>query len=108
MRVVLKLHPRIAPIKTAVLPLVKNRLELVDLAKNLYEKLLKIYPVQYDESGAIGRRYRRMDEIGTPYCITVDFTSLESGTFTLRDRDTMEQKRLTESEILAFLATHCL
>ncbi|MDR2812963.1 MAG: glycine--tRNA ligase, partial [Puniceicoccales bacterium] len=62
---------------------------------------------QYDESGAIGRRYRRMDEIGTPYCITVDFESLENGTFTLRDRDTMEQKRLTESEIITFLADYC-
>jgi glycyl-tRNA synthetase len=69
---------------------------------------LKIHHVQYDESGAIGRRYRRMDEIGTPYCFTVDFESLESGTFTLRDRDTMEQKRLTENEIIVFLADHCL
>jgi glycyl-tRNA synthetase len=107
-RVLLKLHPRIAPVKAAVLPLVKNRPELVELAKNLYQKLSKIYQVQYDESGAIGRRYRRMDEIGTPYCLTVDFESLENGTFTIRDRDSMEQKRLTEGEIIAFLADHCL
>jgi glycyl-tRNA synthetase len=107
LRVVLQLHPRIAPVKAAVLPLVKNRPELVNLARNLYEKLLKSHYVHYDESGAIGRRYRRMDEIGTPYCITVDFDSLEHKTFTLRDRDTMEQRRLTESEILAFLAENC-
>jgi glycyl-tRNA synthetase len=106
-RVVLQLHPRIAPIKAAVLPLVKNRPELVNLARNLYEKLLKLHYVQYDESGAIGRRYRRMDEIGTPYCFTVDFDSLENKTFTLRDRDTMEQRRLTESEIITFLAENC-
>jgi glycyl-tRNA synthetase len=107
-RVVLGLHPRVAPVKAAVLPLVKNRSELVNLAENLYQKLSQMHFVQYDESGAIGRRYRRMDEIGTPYCITVDFESIENGTFTLRDRDTMEQKRLTESEIIAFLADHCL
>jgi glycyl-tRNA synthetase len=106
-RVVLKLDPRIAPLKAALLPLVKNRPELVNLAKNLYQKLSKMHHVCYDESGAIGRRYRRMDEIGTPYCITVDFESLENGTFTLRDRDTMEQKRLTENEITLFLADHC-
>ncbi|MDR1366818.1 MAG: glycine--tRNA ligase [Puniceicoccales bacterium] len=107
-RVLLKLHPRVAPIKAAVLPLIKNRPQLVDLARNLYQKLSKMHHVQYDESGAIGRRYRRMDEIGTPYCITVDFESLGNQTFTLRDRDTMEQKRLTESEIITFLADHCL
>jgi glycyl-tRNA synthetase len=106
-RIVLKLHPRIAPLKAAVLPLVKNRPELVDLAKNLHQKLSRIWYVHYDESGAIGRRYRRMDEIGTPYCITVDFDSLETGTFTLRDRDTMEQKRLAENEITSFLVEHC-
>jgi glycyl-tRNA synthetase len=106
-RIVLKLHPRIAPLKAAVLPLVKNRPELVDVAKNLHQKLSRIWYVHYDESGAIGRRYRRMDEIGTPYCITVDFDSLETGTFTLRDRDTMEQKRLAENEIISFLGDHC-
>ncbi|MDR1590989.1 MAG: glycine--tRNA ligase [Puniceicoccales bacterium] len=108
MRAVLKLHPRVAPIKAAILPLVKNRSELVSLAEKIYQKLSKMHHVQYDEGGAIGRRYRRMDEIGTPYCITVDFDSLENGTFTLRDRDTMEQKRLTEGEIITFLADRCL
>ncbi|MDR3317439.1 MAG: glycine--tRNA ligase [Puniceicoccales bacterium] len=106
-RIVLKLHPRIAPIKAAVLPLVKNRSELVALAKDLHKKLSHSFYIQYDESGAIGRRYRRMDEVGTPYCITVDFDSLEDGTFTLRDRDTMKQDRLTESEIFTFLREHC-
>jgi glycyl-tRNA synthetase len=107
-RVLLRLHPRVAPVKAAVLPLVKNRSELVNLAKNLCRKLSETHLVQYDESGAIGRRYRRMDEIGAPYCITADFESLKKGTITVRDRDSMGQKRLTESEIIAFLAEHCL
>jgi glycyl-tRNA synthetase len=106
-RVVLRLNPRIAPVKAAVLPLLKNRPELVTLAENLHKKLSEMWHVQYDGSGAIGRRYRRMDEIGTPYCITVDFESLEKGTFTLRDRDSMDQKRLSESEMIAFLAEQC-
>jgi glycyl-tRNA synthetase len=106
-RIVLKLHPRIAPIKAAVLPLVRNRPELVNLAKNLYKRISKIGYIEYDDSGAIGRRYRRMDEVGTPYCITVDFDSLKDMTFTVRDRDTMEQRRLNESEIITFLSDHC-
>jgi glycyl-tRNA synthetase len=106
-RSVLKFHPRIAPIKAAVLPLVKNRPELVELARSLHKKLSQKFYTQYDESGAIGRRYRRMDEIGTPYCITIDFRSLEDGTFTLRNRDSMEQKRFTESEISVFIEGCC-
>lgn len=102
-RIVMKFHPTIAPVKAAVFPLVKNRPELVEHAKQLHQKLTRHWFVQYDESGAIGRRYRRMDEIGTPYCITVDFDSLEQGTYTLRDRDTMEQRRLSESELMTFL-----
>ena len=106
-RVVMKFHPRIAPVKAAVLPLMKNKPEIVELAKSLHENLAKRWFVQYDETGAIGRRYRRMDEIGTPYCITVDFDSVENKTFTVRDRDTMEQVRMTEPEIIDFLYTHC-
>lgn len=107
-RIVLHLTPRIAPIKVAILPLVKNRPEIVALARSLFEELSPIMNIQYDEGGAIGRRYRRMDEIGTPYCVTVDFESLENGTFTLRDRDTMEQRRLNQLEIKAFLLEQCL
>ncbi len=102
-RVYLKLSPRIAPIKVAVLPLVKNKPELVTAARTLYSNLQQRHAVFYDESGAVGRRYRRQDEIGTPWCATVDFDSLESGTFTVRDRDTMEQVRMTEAEFMAML-----
>ncbi|OHE73272.1 MAG: glycine--tRNA ligase [Verrucomicrobia bacterium GWF2_51_19] len=100
-RVVLKLHPRIAPIKAAVFPLVKNKPELVEKAKTLFKKLQRRWNVAYDASGAIGRRYRRMDEVGTPFGITVDFETLENGTLTLRDRDTTKQVRLSEPELLA-------
>src|SRR5690625_680201 len=102
-RTVLKLHPRIAPVKAGIFPLVKNKPELVEMAENLYRKLKQRHNVFWDTSGAIGRRYRRMDEIGTPWGITVDFDSLENNTFTVRDRDTMEQVRMTEDEILALL-----
>ena len=103
-RTLLKLHPRLAPIKAAVLPLVKNKPELVAKANELYEKLQRRYYVQYDAAGAIGRRYRRMDEAGTPFCITVDFETLEGdGTVTLRDRDTTEQRRIAIPELLEFL-----
>ncbi|MCH8539198.1 MAG: glycine--tRNA ligase [Opitutales bacterium] len=102
-RTVLKLHPRIAPIKVAVLPLVKNKEPLVEKAQSLYRRLQRRWNVFYDASGAIGRRYRRMDEIGTPFCVTVDFDSLEDGTVTLRDRDSMEQKRISEEDLLVYL-----
>jgi glycyl-tRNA synthetase len=100
-RHVLRLHPAVAPIKAAILPLVKNKPELVTLAEGLHRRLRQKWPVTTDASGAIGRRYRRMDEVGTPFCITVDFQSLEDGTFTLRDRDSTRQVRLTEAEIMA-------
>ncbi len=102
-RTVLRLHPRVAPIKAGVFPLVKNKPELVEAAEKLYRNIKQRYNVFWDTSGAIGRRYRRMDEIGTPWCITVDFDSLENETFTVRDRDSMEQVRMTESEILELL-----
>jgi glycyl-tRNA synthetase len=102
-RTVLRLSPRIAPVKAGVFPLVKNKPELVALAEGLYRKLKRRHNVFWDTSGAIGRRYRRMDEIGTPWCITVDFDSLENGTFTVRERDSMEQVRMSEAEILALL-----
>lgn len=102
-RILLSLHPRIAPIKAAVFPLVKNKPELVAKARSLYEKLRRRWNIAWDVSGAIGRRYRRMDEIGTPFCLTVDFDTLENDTITLRDRDTTEQIRLPINEVEAWL-----
>ena len=90
-RVVLHLHPALAPFKVAVLPLSKK---LSDKATEVYEMLAKNYMVDYDESGSIGKRYRREDEIGTPYCITIDFDTLEDNQVTIRDRDTMQQERI--------------
>ncbi len=98
-RVVLKFHPKIAPIKIAVLPLVKNKPKLVKFARRVYEDLIDTFPVMYDEVGSIGRRYRRQDEIGTPYALTIDFESLEKYTVTLRDRDSMKQTRHKVAEL---------
>ena len=104
-RTVLRLSPRVAPVKVAVLPLLKNKEALVARARELYAKLKRTYAVFYDESGAIGRRYRRQDEIGTPWCVTIDFDTIEKdGTFTLRDRDSMQQTRITEAQLFALLA----
>jgi len=103
-RTVLRLSPRIAPVKVAVLPLLKNKPELVTRAEALHRKLKRRYAVFYDESGAIGRRYRRQDEIGTPWCVTIDFETIEKdGSFTLRERDSMQQKRIGEAELFALL-----
>lgn len=102
-RTLMKFKPRVAPYKVAVLPLLKNKPELVEKADALFKKLQRKYNVFWDAAGAIGRRYRRMDEIGTPWCVTIDFDTLEDGTFTLRDRDTTEQKRINETELLAML-----
>ncbi|ATC64185.1 glycine--tRNA ligase [Nibricoccus aquaticus] len=104
-RVVLRLSPRIAPVKVAVLPLLKNKEALTQRAQALYKKLQRRYAVFYDESGAIGKRYRRQDEIGTPWCVTIDFDTIEKpgDTFTLRERDSMTQKRITESDLFALL-----
>ena len=102
-RTVLRLSPRLAPVKVAVLPLVKNKPELVAMAEQLHARLQRKYVVFYDQSGAIGRRYRRQDEIGTPWCVTVDFDSLTNGTFTLRERDSMKQERIDEKALFALL-----
>jgi len=102
-RSLLKFHPRLAPIKAAVLPLVKNKPELVAKAQAIYAKLQRRYYVTYDAAGQIGRRYRRMDEVGTPFCITVDFDTLEDDTVTIRERDTTEQRRVTVPELLEYL-----
>lgn len=90
-RTVLHLHPAIAPFKVAVLPLSKK---LSDKATSIYQELSEEFMCDYDEAGSIGKRYRREDEIGTPYCITVDFDTLEDNMVTIRDRDTMEQIRI--------------
>ena len=101
-RTVLHLAPAIAPIKVAVFPLVKNRPELRDLARSIFKRLQKRWNCFWDETGAIGRRYRRQDEIGTPFCVTVDFDTLEKdGTVTLRDRDTMAQERISIEALIA-------
>ncbi len=103
-RVVLRLSPRLAPVKVAVFPLLKNKPELVARAQEIYARLKRRYAVFYDESGAIGRRYRRQDEIGTPWCVTIDFETIEKyGTFTLRERDSMQQKRIDEAGLFALL-----
>ncbi|KQC46525.1 MULTISPECIES: glycine--tRNA ligase [Geobacillus] len=99
-RTVMHLHPALAPYKAAVLPLSKK---LADGAHRIYEELAKHFMVDYDETGSIGKRYRRQDEIGTPFCITYDFESEQDGQVTVRDRDTMEQVRLPIGELKAFL-----
>ncbi len=103
-RVVLKLDPRLAPVKAAVLPLSRSE-KLSPLARELAAKLRQFWNVDFDDAGAVGRRYRRQDEIGTPYCITVDFDTLEDNAVTVRDRDTMEQVRLPIEQVQSFLAT---
>ena len=92
-RVVLKFHPSLAPVKVALLPLSRNE-KLTPLAREIFEKLSKSFVTDYDDTQSIGRRYRRQDEIGTPYCVTVDFDSLEDHQVTIRDRDTLAQIRL--------------
>lgn len=100
-RVVLHLHPALAPYKAAVLPLQKNKLG--DLATEVFQNLSKKFMVEYDETGSIGKRYRRQDEIGTPFCITVDFDTQENGTVTVRDRDTMAQERVAIADLEAYI-----
>jgi glycyl-tRNA synthetase len=102
-RVVLRLHPRLAPIKAAILPLVKKD-GMPDLAHAVEEDLRKRFPVQYDESSAVGRRYRRQDEIGTPFCITIDGESTTRHTVTVRERDSMKQERIGTDALGAWLA----
>ena len=93
-RDVLKLHPALAPIKFAVMPLKRNEPKLVETAKNIFHQLKFSFPGQYDDTGAIGKLYRRQDAIGTPYCITVDFETLDDQTVTVRERDSMQQERV--------------
>lgn len=102
-RVVLRLHPKLAPNKTAVFPLVANKEELVKMARDIYEDLKKeLGNVAFDDRGNIGKRYFSQDEIGTPYCITVDYQSLEDQTITVRDRDTTEQERVAVQNLSSY------
>ena len=102
-RVVLHLHPRLAPVQVAVLPLLKNKPQLVEKAKELEGKLRRHFLVDYDDRGQIGKRYRRYDEIGTPCCLTVDFDTLEDESVTVRDRDSMQQERIKIADLRAYL-----
>jgi hypothetical protein len=101
-RTVLRLDPRLSPVKVAVLPLSRKD-ELPEIAHNIAAELRKHWNVEYDDAGAVGRRYRRQDEIGTPYCVTVDFDSLEDQAVTVRERDTMTQERIGRDNLLAYL-----
>lgn len=98
-RLVLRLHPCLSPVKVAVLPLLKNKEELTSVATDIFNKLKLVTYAQYDDKDAIGRRYRRQDAIGTPYCVTVDFQTLEDGTVTIRERDTLQQERIKIEDI---------
>lgn len=102
-RVVLKLKPIIAPYKTAVFPLLANKEPLVNMAREIYRDLKKCFNCSWDERGNIGKRYRSQDEIGTPWCITVDFQTLDDQTVTVRDRDMMEQERVKIEELKKYL-----
>ena len=99
-RVVLRLHPALAPVKAAVLPLSKK---LAEQAGEIRDMLAKEFMVDYDDAGSIGKRYRRQDEIGTPFCITYDFDSAEDGCVTVRDRDTMEQERIPVDQLVSYI-----
>jgi glycyl-tRNA synthetase len=102
-RLVLHLPIKLAPYKAAVFPLLKNKPELVELAQSIYKDLRKDFLVAWDDRGNVGKRYYSQDEIGTPYCITVDFDSLEQKTVTIRDRDTTKQERVAISELKTFI-----
>jgi glycyl-tRNA synthetase len=106
-RTVMRLDHRLAPVKAAVLPLSRNA-DLSPKAKNLAAQLRRSWNVEFDDAGAIGRRYRRQDEIGTPYCITVDFDTLEDGAVTIRERDSMNQERIALPQVEAFLAAQLI
>ncbi len=100
-RILLRLDPRLSPIKVAILPLMKKT-ALVTKAKEVFNHLKKLYICEYDESGSIGKRYRRQDEIGTPYCITIDYQTLEDDSVTIRDRDSMNQERINVNELRGY------
>jgi glycyl-tRNA synthetase len=102
-RTVMRFHPRVAPVKAAIFPLVKKD-GMPEAAKEIYTALKRRFVVFYDEKGAVGRRYRRQDEAGTPFCITVDGQTLQDGTVTIRDRDTLEQRRVKSADVVEEIA----
>ncbi len=104
-RIVLKFKPSLAPVKVAVFPLLRNKPELMAKAQEVFDQLKMRWRAEFDDSGNVGKRYRRQDEIGTPYCVTVDFDTLENGTVTVRDRDTMEQTTVKLEELTTYLAS---
>ncbi len=101
-RIVLKLDPKISPVKIAVFPLLRNKPELVKKAREIFDTLAPHFVCDFDDNGNVGKRYRRQDEIGTPYCVTVDFQTLDDGTVTVRDRDTMQQERVSIKDLKDF------
>ena len=101
-RVLLRLHPDLAPIKVAILPLSRSE-ALVPMARDVYAEVRKCFMTQYDDAQSIGRRYRRQDEIGTPYCVTIDFDSLEDNAVTIRERDSMKQIRVPTAGLMGTL-----
>jgi glycyl-tRNA synthetase len=103
-RTVLKLHPSLAPIKAAVFPLLRNKPELVSKAREVYAMLSQELMCEWDDNGNIGKRYRRQDEIGTPYCVTIDFTTLEDNTVTVRNRDTTQQVRVNFADLISHIS----
>lgn len=102
-RIVMKFPKVLAPVKVAVFPLMKNKPDLVAKAEEVFDLLKEKYNCEFDDNGNVGKRYRRQDEIGTPYCVTVDFDTLEDGAVTVRDRDTMEQERIAIDDLEGFL-----
>ena len=96
---VLRCNPAVAPYKAAVFPLLKNKPELVEKARGVFQQLSRKFPVTWDERGNIGKRYYAQDEIGTPFCVTIDFQTLEDDTVTLRERDSMAQTRIAIADL---------
>ena len=107
-RVLLKLKPRLAPYKVAVFPLLANKPQLVEKARTIYKNLqlttYNLQPIAWDERGNIGKRYYAQDEIGTPWCVTIDFQTLEDDTVTVRDRDSMKQERILAKELAGYFS----
>lgn len=102
-RVLLKLNNKIAPYKLSILPLVKNKTQIIDFSNKIYNILMKKWNILYEDIGSIGKRYRKMDAIGVPFCITIDYQSIEDNTVTIRDRDTMLQKRINIDNLIKYI-----
>jgi len=102
-RIVLKLHPKLAPVKAAVFPLVRNKEKIVNKAKEIYRNLKKNFISQWDDRGNIGKRYFAQDEVGTPYCVTIDYQTLEDDSVTVRDRDSMKQERVSIGKLESYI-----